>query len=468
MKPQFVGECDGLTFWLARPQDYEEVMAISQNIYHGNDYLPHHYHNWMSERDRVVIIGRRNEKLVALESGLVVDGGQTVVLEGLRVCPSERGRGVAGVIQRVTDHYIKQVYPSVTTKRFTRADNPGPEKLSKFIVLACRSHLDVYNTEKIMFIFREAMKPQFVGECDGLTFWLARPQDYDEVMAISQNIYHGNDYLPHFYHNWMSEHDRVVIIGRRNEKLVALESGLVVDGGQTVVLEGLRVCPSERGRGVAGVIQRVTDHYIKQVYPSVTTKRFTRADNPGPEKLPKFIVLACRKAKLESIKKSNKPDNNQKLFVLKDNLQLNAILLDPKLSLRLQLPGGAIIQNWQPLKLMESNLEIMKKQNLTWMFDWFEDKPMFMSFHTPPYPVPLQGGSLILNIDMFGTDVSIARNALIAHLEQVLEEIHGNVVIHIYMPQTFWESMRQFCDGHEGVKQYMYYGEQWLLEKDMS
>ncbi|XP_046707884.1 histidine N-acetyltransferase-like [Silurus meridionalis] len=175
-----------------------------------------------------------------------------------------------------------------------------------------------------------------------------------------------------------------------------------------------------------------------------------------------------QKAKLESIKKSNKPDNNQKLFVLKDNHQLNAILLDPKLSLRLQLPGGAIIQNWQPLKLMESNLEIMKKQNLTWMFDWFEDKPMFMSFHTPPYPVPLQGGSLILNIDMFGTDVSIARNALIAHLEQVLEEIHGNVVIHIYMPQTFWESMRQFCDGHEGVKQYMYYGEQWLLEKDMS
>ncbi|KAK3546502.1 hypothetical protein QTP70_026357, partial [Hemibagrus guttatus] len=74
----------------------------------------------------------------------------------------------------------------------------------------------------------------------------------------------------------------------------ALQSALVVDGGQTVVLEGLRVCPSERGQGVAGVIQRVTDSYIKQVYPSVTTKRLTRSGNQGPEKLPKFTLLACR------------------------------------------------------------------------------------------------------------------------------------------------------------------------------
>lgn len=51
MEAQFVEESDGLTFWLARPQDYDEVMAISQDIYQGNDYLPHHYHTWMTERD---------------------------------------------------------------------------------------------------------------------------------------------------------------------------------------------------------------------------------------------------------------------------------------------------------------------------------------------------------------------------------------------------------------------------------
>lgn len=69
---------------------------------------------------------------------MVVDGGKTVVMQGLRVCPSERGRGVAGVVQKVTDRYIKQLYPSVNTKRLTRGSDPRPEKLSKFIVLARR------------------------------------------------------------------------------------------------------------------------------------------------------------------------------------------------------------------------------------------------------------------------------------------------------------------------------------------
>ncbi|KAF4089245.1 hypothetical protein AMELA_G00064310 [Ameiurus melas] len=334
----------------------------------------------------------------------------------------------------------------------------------------------------------DAMEAQFVGESDGLTFWLARPQDYDEVMAISQNIYNGNDYLPHRYHSWMTERDRVVIIGRRNGKLVALDSALVVDGGKTVVLEGLRVCPSERGCGVAGVIQRVTDCYIKKVYPSVTTKRLTRHDNPAPEKLSKFVFLSCRavlslcgeaesfkgfisgrKAKLESTEKSDGPsNNNKKLFVLKDRNRLKSILLEPDLSSRLQLPGGAIIQDWQPLKPIENNLEILERRNLTWMVDCVDDKPMFMSFHTPPYPVPFNAGSLRFNIDIFGTDASLARRALIAHLEQVIEEIHGTVLVHVYMPKTFWKVMRQFCEGAEGVKQWTDYREQLFLEKELS
>lgn len=64
------------------------------------------------------------------------------------------------------------------------------------------------------------MESHCVGESDGLTFCLARPEDYDDVMAISQNIYSGNDYLPHRYHSWMTEPGRVVIIARRDRKLV--------------------------------------------------------------------------------------------------------------------------------------------------------------------------------------------------------------------------------------------------------
>lgn len=146
---------------------------------------------------------------------------------------------------------------------------------------------------------------------------------------------------------------------------------------------------------------------------------------------------------------------------------LTAVLLDPDLPSRLQLPGGAIIQDWQPLKIIESNFEILARQNLSWFVDGLSEKPLFMSFHTPPYPVPLNGGSVRLNIDMFGTDVSLAKRALTAHLNTVKGEIQCAVVIHIYMHQSLWEDMRRFCEGHDGVKQMREYWEQLFLERDI-
>ncbi|XP_016312993.1 probable N-acetyltransferase 16 isoform X2 [Sinocyclocheilus anshuiensis] len=263
---------------------------------------------------------------------------------------------------------------------------------------------------------------------------------------------------------------------------VALESGLLVDGGETVIVEGLRVCPNERGCGLAGVIQRFVDGYIKRVYPNVKTKRLTRGDDPGPEKLSKFTLLA-RRAILslwgdsegfdsfvsglkEKLLVSDESNSSSPLVQVKDLDALKTILMDSDLSSRLQLPGGAIIQDWQPLKLMESNLHILARRNLTWFVDGSSGKPLFMSFHTPPYPIPFNGGSLRFNIDLYGTDTSLAKKALTAHLNSVRSEIQGLVLVHIYMHQTLWEDLKQFCEGHETVKQFRDYWEQLFLERE--
>ena len=64
------------------------------------------------------------------------------------------------------------------------------------------------------------MATRCLGEREGLTFWLAHPDDYDDVMSISDDIYLGNDYLPHRYHTWLDEPGRVVVLARRDTKLV--------------------------------------------------------------------------------------------------------------------------------------------------------------------------------------------------------------------------------------------------------
>lgn len=151
-----------------------------------------------------------------------------------------------------------------------------------------------------------------------------------------------------------------------------------------------------------------------------------------------------------------------------DKSTLKGLLLDPDLSSRLQLLGGAIVQDWQPLELLESNLEVLARRNLSWFVDGLNEKPLFMSFHTPIYPIPYNGGSLRFNIDMFGTDASLAKRALTAHLNTVKGEIQSTVLIHIYMNTSLWEVMRRFCEGFDGVKQWRNYWEQTLLERELA
>uniref|UniRef100_A0A8C9RQ42 N-acetyltransferase 16, like n=1 Tax=Scleropages formosus TaxID=113540 RepID=A0A8C9RQ42_SCLFO len=305
-----------------------------------------------------------------------------------------------------------------------------------------------------------------LGERGGLTFWLAQPEDYDEVMAISDNIYQGMDYLPYRYKNWMTEPNRVVIIARKEGNVVALQSGILADEGQTIVLEGLRVSPSERGRGIAGIMQRFMDDYIRQIYPSVRVKRITRKDALGPEILAKFSFLARRVTKLSTETGAGDATLEQKpILVELDREQVKKVLLDPDIASQLDLPGGVIIQDWQPLKPVESNLEILGRKSLTWLADRLY-QPSFLSFHTPPYPVPYKGGSLNFNIDMYGRNLDLACWALLIHLQRVKYELMGTVVVRVYMHHSLREGLNVFCQC-PGLQKDWEKWEQFLLEQNL-
>lgn len=71
-----------------------------------------------------------------MESALLVDGGQTVVIQGLRVVPDLRGQGIADALQEHVNNYIRRHYPDVCTLRQCRGNKPSPETLSKHRLIA--------------------------------------------------------------------------------------------------------------------------------------------------------------------------------------------------------------------------------------------------------------------------------------------------------------------------------------------
>lgn len=60
----------GLQFTLATEEDFDEIMAMSQDIYGGLDYLPTRYTSWLQETNRTVILARKQGKVVSVMTNL--------------------------------------------------------------------------------------------------------------------------------------------------------------------------------------------------------------------------------------------------------------------------------------------------------------------------------------------------------------------------------------------------------------
>lgn len=54
----------GLQFTVATEEDFDDIMAMSKDIYGGLDYLPSRYQAWLQESNRTVILARKQGKVV--------------------------------------------------------------------------------------------------------------------------------------------------------------------------------------------------------------------------------------------------------------------------------------------------------------------------------------------------------------------------------------------------------------------
>ena len=52
-----------LTFRLAQPGDFDEIVKLSEGIYNGHDYLPLTFHQWL-QRDNLVVIPLKRSRLI--------------------------------------------------------------------------------------------------------------------------------------------------------------------------------------------------------------------------------------------------------------------------------------------------------------------------------------------------------------------------------------------------------------------
>ncbi|XP_028818564.1 histidine N-acetyltransferase [Denticeps clupeoides] len=314
----------------------------------------------------------------------------------------------------------------------------------------------------------------------GLQFTVATEEDFDDIMAMSQDIYGGLDYLPTRYQAWLQDTNRIVILARKQGKVIALESTCIIDDGETMLVEGLRVAPQERGKGVAGVLLRFCSQLVKAKYPDVKFCRLTRDDPLGPKDFQKYRLITKQgillvRFRAEDLKlrlaelgpNVGIPEDRRPSCapVHLDPSEVHQLFLNSDLMQEV-LPNATIVQDWQPFKPLSSNIAILLKKDIDWLVD-DPKSPTVTSLCTYPFRVPIGEDWYYLNIDVFGKDLSLAMQQFLSHLRRHTSTLKGNVMCQVFVDPPMWKPLADFCRTTLGVEQVKEYTEQCVVEADV-
>ncbi|KAM3924068.1 putative N-acetyltransferase 16 [Leptodactylus fuscus] len=330
-----------------------------------------------------------------------------------------------------------------------------------------------------------------------IDFGPATPEDYEDVMSISVGIYNGTDYLPFKYHSWLKDPQRRMYLAKCEGKVVGFESFILVDDGTTAVAEALRVAPWMRGRGVAGMTEKFRFNTLQSYHPEVERVRMTRAENPPASVLKKYklignkavmAVLLPADQLVTTIKllesRVNNLDTSKNLSVLGTEEILR--FFEESKSREDLLPGGLIVQGWLPLTTHKSNLNLLLKRKIVWIYSHLGDSSdltasskatttcggthayldEFFSLGAPPYPVPFAEGMHLLEIDLFGNDPFYAKVHVLEQLKIGVQALPAGsgVIFVLYVDENLRTELGQLC---EGLTPFHIVREQLILETEV-
>jgi GNAT superfamily N-acetyltransferase len=78
----------------ALPKDTADVMALTREIWNGNDYIPYVWAEWLADPEGLLAVAEYGGRVVGL-AHLSSKGSGEWWLQGLRVHPALQGRGIA-------------------------------------------------------------------------------------------------------------------------------------------------------------------------------------------------------------------------------------------------------------------------------------------------------------------------------------------------------------------------------------
>jgi GNAT superfamily N-acetyltransferase len=270
-----------------------------------------------------------------------------------------------------------------------------------------------------------------------LEFGAARPDDWPGVLAISQGVYAGQDYLPAVYSQWVEEAaatprpNRFSFVVRQADRIIGYFSMLFTRDHQQFMLSAERVAEDLQGRGIGRRIEEFAGRFAQgsQVQPGGVSHQFVAI---GDQSIPDASLARKLAANGEVLLFLSVP-----LFLVAPVLlqrwaagagpvpgQLNGAsdlgILLGSADWDALVPGNVLHVNWDPFSpSCQEDLDYILKPGLQNPNKrTFVKGPDSFSILTKPYPVP--AGSRVA-IDIFAPSLAI----FLHHLDLQLQLLAG-------------------------------------------
>ncbi|MHA2146676.1 MAG: GNAT family N-acetyltransferase [Candidatus Thorarchaeota archaeon] len=209
------------------------------------------------------------------------------------------------------------------------------------------------------------------------TFQNIRPlkeSDKEDILEIASKTWHGHDYLPYFFDAWLKDANSHSVAIEHDGHVISLANLRVIENGRTGWMEGLRVHPDYRGKGLASII---TKHVVKVAMDvNVERIRYTTAtDNLTSLHLGEMVGME-RKFDL-AFYWHEKPDEIRWRDTEQPLREVTSMDLIPELVNSGLLPHNVVIYDWKALDATQENLE---KIGLTAKYWILSDEDVIRSF----------------------------------------------------------------------------------------
>ena len=276
-----------------------------------------------------------------------------------------------------------------------------------------------------------------------LTFRLARPTDFDEILKLSEGIYSGHDYLPWTYHTWMKMEKVAVMLAHSGDKLVGLVVSSVVDDERTSIRRAGRTLAEFRGQGVFSQLSQATNEFVRRHYPSVCRERFTSLENyPTVTKLAELDILSSRTIKKTALQLHHFSTSD-------DSIQIEActkeylcdVIFSSPVAQQL-FPDNVIILDFFPIEPSRTNIEyFQQEEDLYFAVEKCSDGafPKSVSFGA----LSKAENCMHWYVTVYTSDPILYRAHILHQFNRACEVIDGDFVIRIFQDRSLTQHGRR-------------------------